>query len=318
MGSSSESEWEDGQGSRLVLGDCLEFVASLPHNEKFGCVIADPPYNIGKDFREGTSDLPETKYISWLSEVVEACRSRLAENAMMYVYGFPEIISRLSVLIPSDQQRWLVWHYTNKTVASSRFFQRSHETILALWQPGAKRPAIDIDSIRVPYSSPSVLANHGRPRSQQSVWSRYGHSKESFYSMHPDGTFPRDVIEVPALAGGAGSSERWFWCETCGQACHPSENSAHVSHETWKHPTQKPAKLTSVLLKSSLSESRRVLIPFAGSGAELVAAVSEGWSFAASEIDESYWRFASERLDRDHLFGSVSEEMTGQIALPVE
>jgi len=39
--------------------------------------------------------------------------------------------------------------------------------------------------------------------------------KKTIYKAHEAGALPRDVIKVPALAGGAGMAERWFLCKTC-------------------------------------------------------------------------------------------------------
>ena len=65
--------------------------------------------------------------------------------------------------------------------------------------------------------------------------------KKTIYQAHPKGALPRDVLKVPALAGGAGYSERWFYCKDCNRLCFPNETEAHLEHNIIKHPTQKPA-----------------------------------------------------------------------------
>ena len=36
--------------NRIINGDCLDYLNKIPNNIKFDLVIADPPYNIGKNF----------------------------------------------------------------------------------------------------------------------------------------------------------------------------------------------------------------------------------------------------------------------------
>ena len=75
--------------------------------------------------------------------------------------------------------------------------------------------------------------------------------KKTIYQAHPKGALPRDVLKVPALAGGAGYSERWFYCKDCNRLCFPNETEAHLEHNIIKHPTQKPAELTKKLITSA-------------------------------------------------------------------
>ena len=89
--------------------------------------------------------------------------------------------------------------------------------------------------------------------------------KKTIYQAHPKGALPRDVLKVPALAGGAGYSERWFYCKDCNRLCFPNETEAHLEHNIIKHPTQKPAELTKKLITSATDSGGCLLIPFAGS-----------------------------------------------------
>lgn len=96
--------------------------------------------------------------------------------------------------------------------------------------------------------------------------------KETTYNHHPGGALPRDVLKVPALAGGAGKKERV------------------------DHPTQKPLELCTRLLKACRQEDGFVLIPFAGSGSECVAAKSLGIPFQGIELNPKYVALAMSRL----------------------
>ena len=277
----------------IITGDVAAVLPRLrAAGESFDIIIADPPYNIGKDFGNNRDTMPLSEYIEWTKGWLDDCFAMLTDDGLIYVYGFPEIMAHISVNYPIDEQRWLVWHYTNKTVPSSQFWQRSHESILCLWKPGRRRPSLEVDQIREPYT-PNYLRCAGKERRETP--SRFGaEGKRTVYNAHANGALPRDVIKTPALAGGAGRSERWFMCRSCDMTLYPpGELADHRTHDVVKHPTQKPMELTKRLLMSRIGNTGgRALIPFAGSGSECVVAQSMGINFLGIEINPEYAQFA--------------------------
>jgi len=287
--------------NRIVRGDVLSILPRLiKAGESFDVIVADPPYNIGKDFGNGTHNSPIGEYASWAQRWIDACLRLLVPDGLLYVYGFAEVLAHVAVRYPVEQQRWLVWHYTNKTVPSSRFWQRSHETLLCLWLARDGLPRLEIDQIREPYTGSFINGAAGRTRA--ATPSRYSENgRETVYTAHENGALPRDVLKVPALAGGAGRSERWFLCHSCGGTVHPpAELALHRHCDTWKHSTQKPMKLTRRLIRSKIPEHQagRALFPFAGSGSECVVADDLGVSFLGIEINPMYVDFARKWLER--------------------
>ncbi|MEM7047628.1 MAG: site-specific DNA-methyltransferase [Pseudomonadota bacterium] len=281
----------------LVCGDVIDTLDRLPSGVTFDLVIADPPYNIGKDFGNESDRLPLADYLQWSQQWLARCLDRLSENGLIYVYGFPEILARIAAHHPIDQQRWLVWHYINKAVPSSTFWQRSHESILCLWR-GGRRPVLEIDQIREPYTD-GYQKCIGRTRAGTD--SRYGgqRGRRTTYRNH-GGALPRDVIKIPALAGGAGASERWFLCRDCGRRVYPpAQIKNHRGHDILKHPTQKPMALTRRLIASKMNGGGgRVLIPFAGSGSECLVAQQMGYDWLGIELNREYVAFATQWLEQ--------------------
>ena len=98
--------------------------------------------------------------------------------------------------------------------------------------------------------------------------------KETTYTAHANGALPRDVIKISALACGAGKRERV------------------------DHPTQKPLELCKKLIDASKNgEDTMVIVPFAGSGSECVAAKIQNINFIGYEINEEYITLCNNRLD---------------------
>ena len=127
--------------------DVVEGVKELD-DESIDIIIADPPYNIGKDFGNSKYDLNIQEYVKWSKGWINECLRVLKPNGTMFIYGFIEILSYLSVEI-KETKRWLVCHYTNKNVPSLKFWQRSHESILLVHK---EKPIFNLDDVREPYT----------------------------------------------------------------------------------------------------------------------------------------------------------------------
>lgn len=279
--------------SKIINGDVIEILKSLDKSIKFDVIIADPPYNIGKDFGNNIDYMELKKYIKWSKKWIELCLELLSDNGLLYVYGFSEILARVASQFPIERQRFLIWHYTNKTSPSSNFWQRSHEAILCLWKN--VRPNLEIDQIREPYTEKYLKLN-GKDRN--ATKGRFG-KRVTTYKVNQYGALPRDVIKIPALAGGAGMVERHFMCNTCEKNLyHSSEKKNHENHKLLSHPTQKPIELTEKLIFSRINGNNgRTLIPFAGSGSECVAAEINNIEYIGIEINPEYVEYANKWIE---------------------
>jgi site-specific DNA-methyltransferase (adenine-specific) len=255
----------------ILHGDCLHILPTLA-DESAQIIIADPPYNIGKDFGNDSDKQPMDEYLRWSEVWMKECLRILKPNGTMFIYGFSEILALILARVPYEiHRRWLVWHYTNKNVASLNFWQRSHESILVLWK---NDKVFHRDDIREAYTEGFLTGAAGKERT--ATKGRFSNGeKTTTYTAHPNGALPRDVIKLPALAGGAGMKERVA------------------------HPTQKPLALCEKLLRSCKQgvSDGYVLVPFAGSGSECVAAKQLGLSLVGIEMNEEYVNLIRERLN---------------------
>lgn len=271
----------------ITLGDAVAELRKLP-DDSCDIIIIDPPYNIGKDFGNNVDKRELGEYVAWCKEWIDESIRVLKPTGTMFVYGFSEILAHLSVEIPL-KKRWLIWHYTNKNVASLNFWQRSHESIICAWKDV---PAFNRDAVREPYTEGFLSGAAGKVR-KGTVGRFSKNGAETIYKAHEGGALPRDVIKIPALAGGAGMVERWFVCKTCDKVCTPRDLKKHGSHEIMKHPTQKPLELSKKLIASAMPRKDGVvLVPFVGTGSECAAARQLGQSYVGFEINPEYVRMA--------------------------
>ena len=252
----------------VIQGDTIKILPTLASNSA-QIIIADPPYNIGKDFGNQSDKQPMDEYLDWCDKWIAECIRILKSNGTMFIYGFSENLALILSRIPlSINRRWIVWHYTNKNVPSLNFWQRSHESIIVLWKDDK---VFHRDEIREAYTDGFLNGAAGKERIATKGRFSKG-DKKTTYTAHPDGALPRDVIKIPALAGGAGMNERV------------------------DHPTQKPLILCDKLIRSCMQTDGYVLIPFAGSGSECVAAKKLNLSFVGIELNSEYIKLIEERL----------------------
>lgn len=255
----------------VVKKDCIEGMKGLS-NDSVDIIIADPPYNIGKDFGNDSDKQDFQKYLEFCDEWMTECFRILKPKGTMFIYGFSEILSFIRVRIDLKYNvRWLVWHYTNKNTPTAKFWCRSHESILCCSKD--KNPIFNRDDVREPYTEGYVKNAVGKTR--KATKGRFSNGeKETVYTAHPNGALPRDVIKISALAGGAGKKERV------------------------DHPTQKPLELCRKLIKSCMNKEEKnlMIVPFAGSGSECVASKELGVDFIGYEINDKYVELCKERL----------------------
>ena len=254
---------------QIIHGDSIQILPTLA-SESAQMILADPPYNIGKDFGNDSDKQPMEKYLAWCEEWIKECLRILKPNGTMFIFGFSENLALILSKIPPDiQRRWLIWHYTNKNVPSLNFWQRSHESIIVLWK---EEKVFHRDEIREAYTEGFLNGAAGKVR--QSTKGRFSKGdKKTTYMAHANGALPRDVIKIPALAGGSGN-------------------------ERVNHPTQKPLLLCDKLIKSCKQTDGYVLVPFAGSGSECLAAKNNNLSYIGIEINPEYISLIHERLEQ--------------------
>jgi site-specific DNA-methyltransferase (adenine-specific) len=256
---------------QVVLNeDCIVGMKKIPDNYA-DLIICDPPYNIGKDFGNGTDKMIMADYLLWCDKWIEQCIRILKPKGTLYIYGFSEILAFISVRI-NINVRWVIWHYTNKTTPRLNFWQRTHESILVCSKDS--KPHFNRNDDREPYTEDFLNGAAGKKRKATKCRFQKG-DKETTYVAHVNGALPRDVIKVPALAGRAGTKERV------------------------NHPTQKPLALCEKLIKASIvkGQENMLIVPFAGSGSECVAAKKEQVNFIGYELNPEYVELCNQRLD---------------------
>jgi site-specific DNA-methyltransferase (adenine-specific) len=89
--------------------DCLEFLPQV-QSESVHCVFADPPFNLGKEYRNGFKDRwIEREYFAWAEQWLGECLRILAPGGALFVYALPRLAYRFATYLDEalDFRHWI-------------------------------------------------------------------------------------------------------------------------------------------------------------------------------------------------------------------
>ena len=93
----------------LYSSDCLEVLNSMK-SETNDCVFADPPFNLGKDYKNGFNDkVEEEEYFAWCYQWINECARVLKPGGAFFLYALPELAIRFGNFMGEilDFRHWI-------------------------------------------------------------------------------------------------------------------------------------------------------------------------------------------------------------------
>ncbi|MCU0326461.1 MAG: site-specific DNA-methyltransferase [Spirosomaceae bacterium] len=244
--------------NKIYLGDCIKGMQKL-ENGSVDLIIADPPYNLNKDFGNSSDKWDDVnEWVKWSKLWLDVAIKKLKPTGSIFVYGIHHYLCFLQVHLYEKNlkyRRQIIWHYENSFSGYKNAPSANYEPIL--WF--SKSDTYTYHQIREPYKSTERLKN--KIIKNGKVW-----------TPNPDGKHAGDVWNIPVLAG------------------------KRFAEEKVEHPTQKPIAICDRIVQHFSNEGDLVLIPFAGSGSECVSALSNGRNFIAFEKNKNYIEIANNRI----------------------
>ncbi|HEX6778546.1 MAG TPA: site-specific DNA-methyltransferase [Ktedonobacterales bacterium] len=134
----------------IIQGDALALLKAVP-SASIDLVIADPPYNLGKDYGNNHDLKGFNEYLdfsrAWLSETHRVLKS----TGTLYVFMGVRFISYVYDILDQKLEMyfnsWLTWHYT-QGMGRTRGFSPRHDDILMFTK--SEDYQFHLDDIRVP------------------------------------------------------------------------------------------------------------------------------------------------------------------------
>lgn len=244
--------------NKIHYGDCIEMIKKLDDNS-VDLIIADPPYNLSKDFGN-KSDVWKKKeeWVEWSKRWIDECIPKLKPEGSIFIYGIHNYLCYLQVYLYEKElqyRRQIIWHYENGFSGFKNTPSAHYEPLL--WF--SKTENYTYHQIREPYKSTERLKN--KIIKNGKVW-----------TPNPDGKHAGDVWNIPVLAGKRFANERV------------------------NHPTQKPLQICDRIINHFSNPNDLILIPFCGSGSECVSAKRNNRNFISFDINQEYIDLANKRI----------------------
>ncbi|MDR1585964.1 MAG: site-specific DNA-methyltransferase, partial [Treponema sp.] len=139
----------------ITQGDCITGMKQLPDNS-IDLIIADPPYNLNKDFGEWKEKEKKGIWLEWSKKWLLECGRLLKPTGSLFVYGIHHYQCYIQCyLYEMDLQyrRQIIWHYENGFAGYTRTLAANYEPIL--WF--SKTNKYTYIPIREPYKSAERL-----------------------------------------------------------------------------------------------------------------------------------------------------------------
>lgn len=246
---------------QLLLGDARTLMAEM-EPESVDCIIADPPFNAGKDYGEDfDDDKPLPLYKAWLGERVTLMAQVLRPGGALWLMNETRNLGLTQDLLEScstlEFQNIVVWAYGNPTPARDRF-------------PKTWRPIL-------------FYRRRGKPK----VWniSEDRLRRETLYCnlAHSAGRNLHDLWpDIPKLVGGYLAQP---------ELCKKSDGA-------FAHVAQMPLGLADRMIRLSTNVGDLVLDPFVGSGTTCVAAYELGRRSIGLDLSADYLELARIRVSK--------------------
>ncbi len=120
------------KNATIFHGDCLDVLPDLT-SSSVDLIFADPPYNIGKqfrNFRDSWSSVHE--YMDWCYKWLEHCIRILKPTGSMYVMTSTQSMPYLDIWLRDriNILSRIVWHYDSSGVQAKSYFGSLYEPIL--------------------------------------------------------------------------------------------------------------------------------------------------------------------------------------------
>jgi len=136
--------------NKLICGNAISVMRDFPDGI-IDLIIADPPYNLGKDYGNNKDLKVWSEYENftrkWLSEAIRMIKP----TGSLYVFMGVRFISSLFRMLEEDFKLvfngWITWHYT-QGMGRKRGFSPRHEDILYFTK--SENFIFNLDDVRVP------------------------------------------------------------------------------------------------------------------------------------------------------------------------
>ena len=189
---------------KLICGDVIQEMRKLP-SRSVRLIIADPPYNLNKNYGNNQDNLEFEEYIYFTRKWLKEAKRVLTEDGTIYIFMGMRYISYVYTILDQELDMifnsWITWFYT-QGIGKTRGFSPRHDDIL-MFTIDPKNFIFNLDEIRVPqkfYRS----TNNMRGANPGNVW-KFSHmhycnkNRKQHPTQKPEGLYERMILASSKL-----------------------------------------------------------------------------------------------------------------------
>jgi len=254
--------------------DCLKLFKTI-ENDSIDLAILDPPYNVNAADWDNIDN-----YLSWMKDILLETERVLKDNGSLYLWGmnknndFLKLKLWMDDTLGLDFKNWIVWIHEVKIhrKLKDRYLTK-HEDLLFY---GGKDNTFNVVRDNPPdFQLKMHTLKDGTPTYDENYF--IPNDKLRFESQR--------ILFKNGLQLGSPAKSWWKG---------PSNQSASKKYK--KFAGYKSEWVCDRIVKVSSNENDVVLIPFAGTGTEILAAKGLNRRYIASEINKDRFELSVERL----------------------
>ncbi len=182
----------------VINGDALQELANLS-SESVDVMIADPPYNLGKDYGNDSDRREFTDYLQFSEKWLAQAHRILKSSGTIYVFMGVRFISHIYQMLEDGLKmhftNWICWHYT-QGLGKKRGFSPRHDDILMFTK--SQNYTFNLDAVRIPQKYYRER-NNMRGANPGDVW-QFSHihycneNRQPHPTQKPEGLIERMVL----------------------------------------------------------------------------------------------------------------------------
>lgn len=182
-----------------ICGDAIEEMKKIP-SYSIRLIIADPPYNLNKDYGNSSDCMEHEDFIAFSREWLKEASRILTKDGAIYVFMGMKYISYIFSILEKELglffNSWITWHYT-QGIGKTKGYSPRHDDIL-FFTKSSKNYVFNLDAIRVPQKFYRSV-NNMRGANPGNVWV-FSHmhycnkNRQKHPTQKPEGVYERIIL----------------------------------------------------------------------------------------------------------------------------
>lgn len=187
------------QRLEIICGEAVEIMKTIK-DSSIDLIIADPPYNLNKDYGNNQDKLQFEDYLNFSKQWLKEAKRVLSDNGTIYVFMGMRFISYVYMILEQELDlsfnSWITWFYT-QGIGKTKGFSPRHDDIL-MFVKNPKSFTFNLDSVRVPQKFYRSI-NNMRGANPGNVW-EFSHvhycnkNRKQHPTQKPEGLYERMIL----------------------------------------------------------------------------------------------------------------------------